>query len=322
MNLYKKFMGESTDTKKKIDSILDTAYSLFRSGEFTKASEILSEALSIDFDQKEVVTALKCASFWSERQTKLTTMSDREKKGDYLLEQWKIFTFFLEKVDDVSEQCMYAIRQFVFGRGLLVFEDVLEKKGRHDSDVLFKIGKCYKGKGDYEHALEYFEVTSHQKLDNSMILSELADCYAFINEVKASKIFFREAFFLDPQGIDITSLESMLIRRIIQRLKSMGFVLPELLEWVPVYGVLFGVFNVKRELKPLEYGKLKQAIVELESKLQSGNGGAGFVVPRLLNRYFWMIDHLLSIKSDRDNVEKVLQKIKSVDESIYNQYVN
>jgi tetratricopeptide (TPR) repeat protein len=314
-------MGEFTNTRGKIHSILDTAYSLFRSGDFSKASEILSEALSIEFDQEEVVTALKCATFWKERESKLTSLGDDKKRGEFLLNQWNIFVYFLENVSPLSEACLYAIRQFVFGRGLQYFEKALKERGSHDSDVLFRIGKCYKGKGDYEHALQYFETTSHQKTDDPEVLAELADCYAFINEVKASKVFFREAFFIDPQKIDIVSLESMLIQRLIYKLKEDGYELPELLEWIPIYGVIYRIFNVKRELKPLEYGKLKQSIVAYESKLQNNNDDEPYIVPRLLNHYFWLIDHLMSLKSERDKIDKVLEKIRLLDESIYEQYI-
>ncbi len=313
-------MGEITNTKGKIDTIVDSAYTLFRTGEFQKSIEVLSEALSIDFDREEIVSALKCASFWNERQSKLATINDKKKKGDFLLEQWKIFIFFLEKLS-VTESCLYAIRQFVFGNCLEYFQGYIDKGGAHDSDLIFKMGKCYKGLGDYEHALEYFEATNHQKPDDPEILAELADCYAFINEVRASKVFFREAFFLDPQKVDLFCLESMLIQRLVLKLKDLGYNFPELPEWIPVYGVVFRIFNVARELKPLEYGKLKQSIITYENELQNGTSENSFLVPRLINRYFWMIDYLINNKNDREHIDKILLKLKNLNESIYNQYL-
>ena len=104
----------------------------------------------------------------------------------------------------------------------------------------------------------------------------------------------------------------------------MGYAETVLKEWIPVYGVLLGVLNVKRELRPLEYGKLKQSIYSLEKRIQEGVKGSEYeaLVPRLLNRYFWLIDHYVNAHENREWVEEVLNKIKMIDEHIYSQYIN
>jgi hypothetical protein len=103
----------------------------------------------------------------------------------------------------------------------------------------------------------------------------------------------------------------------------MGYAGGELAEWIPVYGVLFGVLNVKRELRPLEYGKLKQSIYSLEKRIdEDDETESAYVVPRLLNRYFWLIDHFVISKENRERIEEITQKIKALDETIYDQYIH
>ena len=46
-------------------------------------------------------------------------------------------------------------------------------------------------------------------------MAELADCYSLVNEIRASKAFFREAFFKIPKDIDLSILESDYIHRLI-----------------------------------------------------------------------------------------------------------
>ena len=196
-----------------------------------------------------------------------------------------------------------------------------DEESGQDTEILFRLGKCYKGLGNYGKALEFFERASHQKVDDPDILSELADCYAFVNELRAAKVFFREAFFINPQKIDLIALESLLIRRLIERVSRLGFSSPQLEEWVPVYGVLYGVFNVKRELKPLEYGKLKQEIYQLESERKEKPQDT-IIIPKLINKYFWLIDHYISNKDPRENVDEVLRKIKSLNDSVFELYTN
>ena len=117
-------------------------------------------------------------------------------------------------------------------------------------------------------------------------------------------------------------LESLLIVRLIVRLKKMGYASPELEEWIPVYGVVFGVLNVKRELKPLEYGRLKQSIFTMEAEMKELCEDAGlFHKPRLLNRYFWLIDHLVTTKENHEKIDEVLEKIKKIDQNVYEQYI-
>ncbi len=91
-------------------------------------------------------------------------------------------------------------------------------------------------------------------------------------------------------------MESLLIGKLIDNIRSQGFDNSELCEWIPVYGVLYGVFNIKRELKALELGKLKQSIHALENRYEEEPENRYITVPRLLNRYFWLIDYYINIK--------------------------
>ena len=170
--------------------------------------------------------------------------------------------------------------------------------------------------------MEYLEACNHQNPDDPQILAELADCYAFVDEVKAAKAFFREAFFIGPEKINVSSLESRMMQRLVRSLSDMGFSGPDMAEWIPVYGVVFGILNVKRELRSLEYGKLKQSIFSLESHLISEEPHESYVEPRLINRYFWLIDHYISSGDPREKVDEVLSRIRELNQSIYDQYTN
>jgi hypothetical protein len=162
-----------------------------------------------------------------------------------------------------------------------------------------------------------------------VILAELADCYSLVNETRAAKVFFREAFFLDCRGVELAYLESPLIQRLVAKLRE-RFSEPEIRDWIPVYGTIYGLFNVKRELRPLELGKLKQAIYQLEKDVeqaapragQQGGLRATAPVPRLINHYFWLIDHYLASGEERPKIEEVLERIKALDPVVFKEYTN
>lgn len=317
-------MDEVTSGQQPIDHILNNVQTKIREGMFAEAEELLDQALGIDFEHQEVLDTLKCCKFWKNRLPKLNEIHDDFERGEFLLNQWAVFQNFLQRMGSSIEQEIFVLRQWLFGTALVHFKRVLRNNEEPDAEIVLRIGRCYKSTGDFEKALEYLESVGRKRREDSEYLAEIADCYALINETKAAKAFFREAFFINPQKVHVEFLESGLIARLVARVRDLGYAEKALLEWVPVYGVLFGVLNVKREMRPLEYGKLKQSIYSLEKRLNEGMAEEerGLLVPRLLNRYFWLIDHYVNAHENRVRVEEVLTKIKLIDENIYEQYIN
>ncbi len=314
-------MGDISTNDDAISSLLHSIYALLKQGLFENAEKELEKALEIDFEHPEVIATLKTAHYWREKGTLLDRFDDAYAEGEWLFKEWGNFSSFIGPNGADAANGVYAVKQWVFRRALAKYLSLTAEAGGLDREILLRISKCYKSLGDYANAVEYIEGVSRVRRDDPEILAELADCYAFISETRAAKVFFREAFFIDPQRVQLESLESLLICRLIDRVRSMGHESPVLAEWIPVYGVIYGIFNVKRELRPLEYGRLKQTIFELENEVRERNN-LEVTVPRLLNRYLWLIDHLVTLKDARDKIEEVLEKIKIVAPSIYELYTD
>jgi tetratricopeptide (TPR) repeat protein len=313
----------------EIVQILNKVYQHFRDGQFADAVPLLERALAIDFEYPGVAAALKCAGFWRERQTRGNGAGPGRQPGgrrapdgeDLVFEQWRQFGRFLSKTPDVSERCVFSIRTHVFGTALQTYVAQYESSTRTDAGVLHNIGRCYKHIGNYEAAIEYLELANRQKRDSAPLVAELADCYSLVNETRAAKAFFREAFFLGATEIDLTGIESPMVQRLVARLREQGIPEAEISEWIPVYGALYGVLNVKRELRPLEFGRLKQSIHALEKQIEARPRDAALLAPRLLNRYFWLVDHLRTASEDKSRIDEVLAKIRLVNPSVYEEYV-
>lgn len=305
-----------------VESLLRAAYEHTKNRELHEAGSKLEQALAVDFDNSEVVTALKYVNFWKDRDASSRETSDPFERGEYLLGQWRLFDAFVRRIGEVSERFLYAIRQYAFGEALEEFERSDGDAGGNDPEILLRMGRCYKGTGEYDRALDVLSRAARAQSDDPHLLAELADSYALVNEIGRAKAFFREAFFLGPQKIDIGTLESDMIGRLITKLRELGYESPELEEWLPVYGVLYGVFSVKRELRSIEYGKLKQSIYALEREYHDKPDPDGVVCARLLNRYFWLIDHYTNTQEDQSKIDEVLLKIRSTSEKIYSHYVS
>jgi tetratricopeptide (TPR) repeat protein len=307
-----------------ITGLIQQAYDNLKASDAVSAQRILEDALKVDYEHPEVVYALKCVTWWLERIKKLEDFRDAYDKGGFILSQWKSFYSFLDRIKDGRggyEPCMYAIRRFVFSTALRFFEDVLgDGINRHDPGLLLQVGRCYKGVGNYDLAIKYLEQAARFKRDDGETLSELADVNALLEETRAAKVLFREAFFADPQGVDLRSMESELIIRLRDTVAQLGKTGPELLEWIPIYGCLYGVFSVKRELKPVEVGRLKQSIFALENEIRSRPDNLSLLVPRLINRYFWLIDQYENTGEDPGLIEETLLKIKIIEPAVYEKY--
>lgn len=299
--------------------ILNKVYLLFKEGEFAQAVELLERALQIDFEYSDVANALKCANFWQEAAERAESAGGDYERGEYFLSQWKVFCGFVSRMENVSERCLFSLKYCIFGKALQHYLALFNDAEAADAEILLRIGRCHKGRGNYESAIHFLEEASRQKRDDAEILAELADCYSLVNESKAAKVFFREAFFLNAQGIELSYLESPMIHRLVSKLRE-RFSEAEIRDWIPVYGAIYGLFNIKRELRPIELGKLKQAIYQLEKDVEQNRRGP--LVPRLINHYFWLIDHYLSCGEERQKIDEILNRIKELDPEIHKEYTN
>jgi tetratricopeptide (TPR) repeat protein len=258
---------QALDTLRPAAGLIETAYDKLKASDAAAAAQVLEQALKLDFDNAEVKYALKCVQWWIEHTRKIEDFQNPFEKGGFILSRIKPYYDFLDRFDEDFDRCQYAIRRFVFSSALAFFQDLLgDGINQHDPGLLLLVGRCYKGVGCYDDALRYLEQAARFKREDGETLADLADVNALLAQTKAAKALFREAFFLDPGGIDLRSLESELIIRLRKKVEELGYKGPELCEWIPVFGSLLGVFSVKRELRQVEAGRLKQSIFSLEAE--------------------------------------------------------
>ncbi len=313
-----------SDTVSTIADALESTIEAFRDGDFGRAEIEAESALAIDFEHSSIQSALKCAVFWKDRIARADSLTTPEGRGDFLLHEWEGFsTRFRFHLDEPFEIGLEAIRSSVFNRAAVAFLEQIDfEEAGHRPDLLLKAAKAYKGNGSFDKALECLEQVLQGRPDDAGALSEMADCFEAVGDSGKARLYFREAFYLNAQAVDLDQLQSSIVRNVSEQLVGSGLVGAELKEWIPVYAVIQGAFNVKRELKPLEVGQLKQGIHALKAELHGSSGTKPLVLAKLLNRYFWLIDHFFSVKEERSKIEDILLNIKLLDERIYELYTH
>lgn len=241
-------------------------------------------------------------------------------KIEYLLQQWPIFLEFQTRNPTNNEECNYGFRFYFFGTVNRMLDQILQKTDILEPALQLRKGICFKGMGDYDQAVQILEQASLEKAEDPDIIAQLADAYALVGETNLSKVFFREAFFIGPNEISYVFLESEMIQRLFKAVQEKVGTDKLFLEWVPVYGELFRVFSVKRELRAVEYGRLRQSVYALERELANQQVSDPTIMPRLLTKYFWIIDHLISIHEEKSRIQEILLKIRSLNSEIHTLY--
>ena len=330
-----------TFAENDIAHMVNGAYGKLRSGAFGEAAKLLERTLELDVEYEGVGAALKSVRYWAERQQRLDEIETSAERAGYLLDQWAAFRGFAARIGDLPERCYQDIKHYIHATAVA---NLLQTSASAPAATgyarpspqarrLLLLGHSFKAMGDFANAVRYLEHARRLERDWAPLLAELADCYSLIEESRAAKIFFREAFFLGAAEIPIEQLESPMIRRLVAAVKAAG-ITHNVPEWVPVYGVLLGAFSVTRELTALEYGKLRQSIFELEQRLgvatppdrppldpPEPSDDQAALLPRLINRYFWLIAHFLATHEERAKVDDILRRIKVLAIDVYQQYV-
>lgn len=302
------------------DTALSTAYSLILSGEIQQAKTILEDALPSDLENTDLVFAVLCCNFWLGNLEKIKSAEPFE-FGEAIINYWKNFVNnVISREEKPLEETVYVFNKVVFMLALEQYSKVYDDADKKiHAEVCRKIGLCHKKLGNYEQALQFLTEANNTVQGLSYILAEMADCYDLCGESKLAKVIFREAFFADPEKVDLILLDSPLIRKLIEKVSAKGYSGRQLLEWIPVYGNLYGVFNVRRTLKSQEVGRLKQDIYAKENENKDPANDSSILTPRLLNMYFWLIDYY-DLSQEISKIKEVLLKIKILDPNIYNLY--
>ncbi|MBQ7159168.1 MAG: hypothetical protein IJS09_07085 [Treponema sp.] len=299
---------------------LTKAYALLEEGKPALAKQELADSLLYDLDNSELKFAVWCCTFWADFVQQLPTL-DLFERGEGLISRWKKFHGEMNRYRTIPERAVYATDKGIFTLALQNYE-ILQDESTDDqkAEVYRKIGFCYKKLGNYANALQYLTEANRSAASSAAIIAEMADCYALCGEEKNAKLLFREAFFIDAQAIDLALLDSELIRVLIRQVEEKKYTGAALKEWIPVYGVLYGVFSIKRQLRSQEVGKLKQDIFAAENELRDPASDLKTLTPKLINMYFWLIDHYVTTEGGRERTNEVLLKIKMMDREIYTLY--
>ncbi|MBQ1709982.1 MAG: hypothetical protein II032_02590 [Treponema sp.] len=305
-------------TEEKFKGVLN----LLREGNPFEAQKEIQNLFVSMIDSKELSFANRCCNFWVGSIKRLRDFEDPIERSDVLLNDWKYLQTHTEEEKEIYKSIFFSVQQGFFSNALENFTKLLDQKDDYQkAEIYKKTGICYKKLGDFQNATNFLTEANNIYPGLSSVLAELADCYSLCGDDKAGKVLFREAFFADPGNIDLDFLDSELIKCLIEKTKSKGYSGKSLQYWIPVYGVLSGVLNIKRELTSQEVARLRKDIYAMEMEFKDPSCNSEILIPHLLNCYFWLMDHYDLARENPAKINEVLLKIKILDSSVYEAYI-
>ncbi len=304
---------------------INEAYVLIEAGDFTQAVKKIDELMTINPDYPGLAASYRVARFWETRKKALEELAKGRETADFLMTQWEEFEAFAQAKGLVSATAYQKAMRYVFFSAsehyTIAFND--RENPTDNLQLLMQLGTCFIRLGEYQHTIEALEYARSAYRSNACILSLLAESYYHTGDIPRALLYFREAFLLNPSEIDIQLLSS---KPIIEALELVGQHKPDctdVREWVPVMAHIHDIFYVKRQLNSSQLESIKKDIVKLEASFQTMNKekiAQSNVVPRLINRYLWMMDYFEFQQFDQQSLFDIRDRLLAIDRALFESY--
>jgi tetratricopeptide (TPR) repeat protein len=302
----------------------NTAYQMMEEGNFSDAAEKIDELMGVNPDYPGLVDIYRTSRFWRIRKDEMKNIEKGKATADFLMNEWDAFTRYSSEKNMLNTTAYKSAMKYIFNKASENYSIAFnyEQSTLDNFDLLLNLGVCFITLGDFKRAAETLEYARSTYRSNAKLLSLLGESYFHINEIPKSLVFFREAFFIDPSGIDLSLLNSKPIADLarIARERKPG---RDEREWIPVFGYIEDVFYVKRQINTDMFESIKREIYTLEKNLQqmsSDTVESGNIIPRLINKYLWMLDYFELQSYDFANIADIRSHLIKMDKAIFGEF--
>ncbi len=286
------------------------AVQYIRHGSFQEALRFIPE------DQEYVRNMLQ---FWILRKRAFEREDDPGKLVQLTAKEWEVFYRLYLQIG-IEQEYYQAIKEWVFTLMRSVSRKALDNTEK--TEIIYYLGVSHLMLQEYHDALTWANHAVKKEPENMKYLAFLANCWERLGHDFQARLLYRESFYQGPERIEIACIGSQIIDAIIERILKFHYPIESIRYWIPVFGRIFSLFNVKRALTTLEYSSLVKRVRTLEGIFEDEDSEADFsVLPRLLNGYLWMIDYYESTGRSREKVEEIESQFFSADSSVYQLYI-
>ncbi len=310
------------------DPVLNSAgevYSLIEEGRFGQAVLLLDRLMSANPDYPGLIESYRTSRFWQNRAPEFESLPEGKKTADFLMAEWKAFEEYAAESRMYNSSAYRAAMKHVFYRASENYRKAFlnQEETADNFDLLLNLGECFLKLGDFEKAIETLEYAGRSYNSNARLLSILGEAFFHTGDIPKSLWFFKEAFFVNPSDIDLSMITAEPVVRlkeiVLARCPGQG----DVREWIPVYGFIEDVFYVRKNLQERQVESIKDDIYRLEMNYQRMNRDQieeSNVVPRLINKYLWLIDYFEFQSYSFENLTEIRTRLIKIDRNLFEDF--
>lgn len=315
------------EDKKRYITEKRKAYELLAQGFIGKAEELFQELLNENLTDKEIECALKLISIWKNRENKILeskNKKDIQKIPEELISAYKNLLGNVFVQDCMKyPTLMQAMKEYIYNRAIGFYEEIL-KEGIEEYEVAVKTAIAYKEIGKLENALNILLKLWKKNRKDSFLLSLIADIYESLGEIDKAKLYFREAFLWEPMMIDLSLLDSKIVKRLRDIVRAQGINEKDVVCWIPVYGTILNEFDVYRDLKPEEVDEIFRKLELLRNAYNRDKNKStkSNIIAKMINYLLVLIDYYYHQEGDIKEAVRLADIIKLLEPNVYKKMIS
>lgn len=300
-------------------------YQLISEGNFQEAIKKTDQLMNVNPDYPGAVEAYRTAKFWSNRENEIRKTGEGKKAADFLMEEWNAFEEYASYKEMKSSSAYKSAMRYVFFKAAEQYKIAFQHNEETDSkfDLLINLGECFLRLKEHKYAIETLEYAMTSYKSNAKLLFILGESYYHVDDIPKCLLYMREAFQIDPSQIDLTLIEAKPVTEIIRSIQESGKNVRDIREWIPVFGFLTDIFYVRRNLNKHQVESLKREIFNLEnsfSRMNSEDIEATNILPRIINKYLWLLDYYEHQNVNIENSEQIKSRLLTLDKDLFNDF--
>jgi tetratricopeptide (TPR) repeat protein len=300
-------------------------YQLISEGNFQEAIKKSAQLMNINPEYPGLIEAYRTAKFWANREREIKKTKEGKKAADFLMEEWNSFEDYASYKEMKSSSAYKSAMRYIFFKAAEQYKIAFQKNEDTDNqfDLLINLGECFLRLKEYKLAVDTLEYAMNSYKTSAKLLFILGESYYHTDDIPKCLLYMREAFQVDPSSIDLSLIEAKPILEIIESVKKSGKNVRDVREWIPVFGFLTDIFYVSRYLNKHQVESLKNEVFNLENsliRLNSDDIETTNILPRLMNKYIWLLDYYEHQNINPENSEQIKSRLISLDKDLFQDF--
>ena len=302
-------------------------YQLISEGNFREAIKKIDKLMNINPDYPGLVESYRTAKFWQNRDKDLKKVEEGKMTADFLMEEWALYEDYASSRGMQNSSAYKSAMKYIFFKASENYKLAFQRNEETGNrlDLLINLGDCFLRLKEYKYAVETLEYARNSYSASAKMMFILGESYFHLDDIPKALLYFREAFLIDPSQLDLSIIECKPVNDIVEIIKNSGKRYRDIREWIPVYGFISDIFYIRRNINKHQIELLQNEVFSLEKnyvKLNSEEIESTNILPRMINKYLWLLDYYVHQNINFDNSNQIRERLLNLDRELFEGFLN